>query len=167
MSVDKFPTWGQYGEYDNLYFRLMSKLTGIEGYPPAGDRTPDLWSVEKNHQRLISEVCRLTGLTPQQWGELSQPELCPWLERALELVHGHADQDGLGALSDETMLTHKEIANKLSIKSEIVRKRLDRWRMQNKGSGWQEVSNAKANEPKYLYNIGAIRHVLSKLLGPK
>jgi CRP-like cAMP-binding protein len=70
-----------------------------------------------------------------------------------------AADDSLARLPDDATMNHADIADTLNIDREALRKRLERWR-QNNADGWQEIADAKAREPKYLYRIGSIRHLL-------
>jgi hypothetical protein len=63
-------------------------------------------------------------------------------------------------LADHAMMNHRDIAEKLNLPAESLRKKLDRWRSTNQ-DGWQEVTEPKRGEPKYVYRIGAIRHLLT------
>jgi hypothetical protein len=67
--------------------------------------------------------------------------------------------EALEPLPDDAVMNHVDLANKLGIDREALRKRLQRWRRDNM-DGWQEIADAKAREPRYLYRVGAIRHLL-------
>jgi hypothetical protein len=62
-------------------------------------------------------------------------------------------------LPDDAMMNHVELAAAHNLDAEALRKRLDRWRKTN-ADGWQEISEPRSNEPRYLYRVGAIRHLL-------
>lgn len=66
-----------------------------------------------------------------------------------------------GPLDDDTWLNHADLASKLEIPAEPLRKRLDRWRKQH-GEVWQEAMEPRAGEPQYVYRVGAIRTLLEK-----
>jgi hypothetical protein len=66
----------------------------------------------------------------------------------------------LAGLPDNAMLNHLDLANLLTLNTEVLRKRLDRWRAKNE-EGWQHVHEPASHEPKYLYRIGAVREVLN------
>jgi hypothetical protein len=86
-----------------------------------------------------------------------------------QAANGTADTDNsrgfdaaaeLSKLPDEARMTHSDLAKKLHLKAEALRKRLDRWRAEN-GSGWEQVNEREARRPQYVYYVGAIRHVLN------
>ena len=72
-------------------------------------------------------------------------------------------RERLSALADDAMMNHVDIARALGLAAEALRRRLDRWRAKN-GDGWQEITEPKRHEPKYVYRIGAVRHVLHNML---
>jgi hypothetical protein len=65
----------------------------------------------------------------------------------------------LADLLDDALLNHVDLAKKLRLNPEVLRKRLDRWRAKNM-QGWQQVHEPTNREPKYLYRIDAIRGLL-------
>ncbi len=65
-------------------------------------------------------------------------------------------------LDDDAWLTHKDIAQRLGLDDEMVRKRLDRFRAKNHDC-FREVSDRKPREPGYLYHVKAIRPVIHAL----
>lgn len=69
--------------------------------------------------------------------------------------------NSLELLPDDAMMTHVDIAKRLHLEPEALRKRLDRWRKAN-GDGWQETVEPKQNEPKYVYQIGRVRALLEE-----
>ncbi|MDX1965097.1 MAG: hypothetical protein SFX18_18275 [Pirellulales bacterium] len=67
--------------------------------------------------------------------------------------------DGNGAgekIEADSYLTHIDIAKRYKKDPEATRKTLDRWRMRN-DDGWREVTERKQREPKYLYQLSAIK----------
>jgi hypothetical protein len=65
----------------------------------------------------------------------------------------------LDSLLDDAWMTHLDLAGALALESEPLRTRLNRWRRKHQ-EGWREVTEPEARQPKYLYQIGAIRTVL-------
>jgi hypothetical protein len=56
-----------------------------------------------------------------------------------------------------------EIAERLGLPRETVRKRLDRWR-EKQADGWYEVTERKSRDCKYLYKIRDILPAIDDLL---
>lgn len=63
-------------------------------------------------------------------------------------------------LDDDAWLTHKDIAQRLGLNDEMVRKRVDRFRVKNHDC-FREVSD---REPGHLYHVKAIRLVIDALI---
>lgn len=80
-----------------------------------------------------------------------------------ELRSKPSRQAALDNLREDAMMNHVDIAVALDLPSEPLRRRLDRWRMDN-AAGWQEISSPPANEPEFIYQIGAIRPVLMEAI---
>lgn len=76
---------------------------------------------------------------------------------------GKGDGDPLAAIPDEAMMNHIDLAAKLNLEVEPLRKRLDRWRERNL-DGWKETENRQSRDPKYIYRVAAIRGVLREAL---
>jgi hypothetical protein len=148
--------------YDQLACTLISRLTD---YLPL----PDIGMLERNEQRIVLEVQKTTGMTPEHWAKLSKTEREPWLERTLELlkseeaIEAHPPVKAVAVPEDDSdnpkydpPLSHIDLAEKYGRDPEATRKMLDRWRKKN-GDGWHEVDNRRQNEPKYLYRLSAVR----------
>jgi hypothetical protein len=63
-------------------------------------------------------------------------------------------------------LSPRELADKYQVACNALRKRLDRWRYEH-DAGYVEVSNARNNEPKYLYDEVAVLSVIDTLKSKK
>ena len=69
----------------------------------------------------------------------------------------------LEALPDDAMMTHVELATALDLRPEPLRSRLRRW-MKSNNDGWQEISEPRPRQPRYLYRVGSVRHILREAL---
>ena len=106
-------------------------------------------------------------------GKKEQAELCAKLarlgERLSPLGERLAGSQGpekaacLSGLPDDAMMNSRDLASRLDLPHEPLRKNLDRWRKEN-SDGWQETTEPRKGEPHYLYRVGAIRHLLAKRL---
>jgi hypothetical protein len=79
---------------------------------------------------------------------------------------GTEGDESLSNLPDDAMMNHRDLAAVLKLDAEPLRKRLDRWRKRN-GDGWQELTEATSKEPRYLYQVRAVREVLREAIGTK
>ncbi len=70
----------------------------------------------------------------------------------------------LAAIQDDVMLDAVALANHLSLgrlDKERLRKLLERWRKRHPpGDGWSELADVPPGRPRYVYRVGAIRHIL-------
>jgi len=62
--------------YDQLAATLLSRLDNFLPLPDAG-------MIERNEQRITIAVHEATGVTPEHWAKLTEPEREPWLEKVL------------------------------------------------------------------------------------
>lgn len=69
----------------------------------------------------------------------------------------------IDTLHDDARMTHLDLATALSVEPEPLRSRLDRWRSKN-AVGWEEVTEPKPRQPKYLYRVGNIRDLLREAM---
>jgi hypothetical protein len=90
------------------------------------------------------------------------------IDLLLRLTELHDDKgeqgeqaDPLGKLDLDAMLTHVEIAERIGVPAEPLRKKLDRWRKRN-NDGWKEVEDRRPREPRYIYKVGAILPILTE-----
>lgn len=80
------------------------------------------------------------------------------------------EEDNKGPLEIDkaAWLTCSDIAKKAGVNQEVLRKRLERWRIKHPGSdGCKEDANPKSNEARFLYKVGAIYSILEKLYSKK
>lgn len=61
----------------------------------------------------------------------------------------------LQSLPDDAMMHPVDLAAALGLPAEALRKRLDRWRKRNE-DGWQETTEPRAGEPRYVYRESAV-----------
>lgn len=143
--------------------------------------------LQLNAPRVVDDVLQriesLSSRIPLQWGDTEEDLITEMAEVAYYLMtvakeleaSGETKVDetrqetsekdnltghqNLAALSDKAMMNHRDFAEKLGVEAESLRKRLDRWRKDN-GDGWQELTEPRAREPRYLYRVGAVRDVL-------
>lgn len=64
--------------------------------------------------------------------------------------------------ASESFLSALDLSTMTGIDAEKLRKRLERWRPMH-DDGWYEVNDRKANQPKYLYNVGAVRELIDEM----
>lgn len=62
----------------------------------------------------------------------------------------------------DALLASSDIARRFRVDSEALRKRLERWRRENI-VGWREVQTRARNEPRYLYQLSAVKSVVDEL----
>ena len=75
---------------------------------------------------------------------------------------GKAGEPG-EAIDDDSHLSPVKLAKIFRVDAEPLRKRLGRWRRPNNYNGWIENQDRKPNEAKYLYRVGAVRHIIDNL----
>jgi hypothetical protein len=64
----------------------------------------------------------------------------------------------------DQMFSSPALAKRYGRDPERLRKQLDYWRTKNIGSrDWTEVENRSANEPKYLYRLGAVLPIVRRV----
>lgn len=86
-------------------------------------------------------------------------------EQSLRTLKATAERTPLRETEDlDQMLSAPALSQRYEVDPEKLRKRLDYWRSQNKGSkDWTEVENRAENEPKYLYRLGAALEIVNAL----
>jgi hypothetical protein len=122
------------------------------------------------HERLIEAASaaaesgqRTMGFAVGQvYAVLSRLQLCV----PAELRKSELAGDPLAMLDDEREMAPTEIAVALSLESEALRKRLERWRG-GAADGFTEVANPKPRQPRFKYRISAVRHILAEMLTEK
>lgn len=65
----------------------------------------------------------------------------------------------IGTVNVDSHLGSRKLAEIFSVPPEPLRNRLKRWRAKNK-EGWIEDTEHKPRDPKYLYRVGAVRHIV-------
>jgi hypothetical protein len=65
-------------------------------------------------------------------------------------------------LQTDTLLSCAQLAKRFGVPAEPLRKRLERFQKES-DEGWVEVENRRRNQPRYLYRVGAVRHLVSGL----
>ena len=58
--------------------------------------------------------------------------------------------------------THDRLAEAFNVGKDALRKRLDRFR-EHKLDGWKENDDRRPREPKYLYQLGAVKTIVEEL----
>lgn len=66
------------------------------------------------------------------------------------------------ATADDSFLSPRKLAEIFGVPADALRSRLNRWRRRNH-TGWIEVEERGSREPRYLYRVGAIRHIIDAL----
>ena len=83
----------------------------------------------------------------------------------------HVDSEGLGGANspDERgsgLFPPSELAKQYGLNQDALRKRLERWRAKNTaGDGWVEDTGRTSREPRFLYKLSAIQHIISEMGG--
>lgn len=65
------------------------------------------------------------------------------------------------ALDDFAWYTHDRLAEVFDVGKEALRKRLDRYRSRNM-NGWKENEDRRPREPRYLYQLRAVRPIIEE-----
>jgi hypothetical protein len=63
---------------------------------------------------------------------------------------------------DADLLSVAALAARYRLNAEALRKRLQRWQAGTM-DGWVEVEDRARNQPRYLYRVGAVRHLFGGL----
>jgi len=66
-------------------------------------------------------------------------------------------------VNDDSHLSPAKLADLFQAPTDALRTRLNRWRKSNH-HGWIENPDRAANQPKYLYRVGAVRPVIEALI---
>ena len=119
-----------------------------------------------------SDTCQFDPFTRsarliEEWGlNTDSPHPPDWLQVDLPDTGDGARQpdDGHGKSVDDNdaMLGIGSLMKKFSVpqaKKGALEKRFERFRRKN-FEGWQEVTEPKPNQPRYLYRVGAVRHIV-------
>jgi len=67
-------------------------------------------------------------------------------------------------LDENALYTYARLAELFGLPEEALRKRLERYRQTNLDHGWEEIANRRANEPKYRYELRAVKHIIEDML---
>jgi len=78
------------------------------------------------------------------------------------ISHTEASSPGAG-LDDDGWYTHSTLADHFGLAREALRKQLERWRKKH-FDGWKENTDRRPREPKHLYQLSAVRHIIDKML---
>ena len=62
-------------------------------------------------------------------------------------------------IDDESHLAPSRLAALFDVPADALRSRLNRWRAQN-AAGWIENPDRSSRDSKYLYRVGAVRHLI-------
>jgi hypothetical protein len=104
-------------------------------------------------EQAAGEKAEARAATPSK---ASAPEASPPLE-LVEPVKWPTDSD------NSALLAYSDIASRAGVAADALRKRLDRWRRENPseaGRGWMEVPDPGPRQPKHVYRVGAVRHLI-------
>jgi hypothetical protein len=85
------------------------------------------------------------------------------IDHIRELRSKPSRQTALDNLKNDAMMNDVDIAVALNLPLESLRKRLENWRTE-KPAGWQDIPNPSADEPRFIFRIGAIRTVLMEAI---
>ncbi|HEX2473274.1 MAG TPA: hypothetical protein VHK01_00930 [Lacipirellulaceae bacterium] len=99
----------------------------------------------------VFELSREPDLTSEFIDELRHEAVA-----AVQVCLADPAGDVEGHTSGDPLLTHIDLAIRFKRDKEATRKLLERWRAQN-GDGWMETVDRRQNEPKYLYQLSAVR----------
>lgn len=128
----------------------------IGGTPPnqMSDAVNALRSAVQSALAEVESTTPRSGASPQ-----GSPDVPP-----LRAVNNSRPTDPAGTGDDEGMFTSSDLAERFGVNAETLRKRLDRWREKNVTSrDWTENEGATSRDPKYLYRLGAVRHLIALL----
>ena len=68
----------------------------------------------------------------------------------------------LHKLDDNAWYTYDRLAEAFAVSKDALRKRLDRYRT-NRLDGWKENEDRRPREPKYLFHLKTVRHIIEDL----
>lgn len=71
--------------------------------------------------------------------------------------------EGAQSIDSQALLSPRRLAELFDVPYEALRNRLRRWQEANKAGGWTETTGRKPKEPKYLYQLAAVRHIIDEL----
>lgn len=87
---------------------------------------------------------------------------CELMDYIRPSVLGAAEPDA-HTLDPNTALTVSQMVDMFGVPKEAMRKRLRRWRDQNRRGSWHEIADPKPNEERYSYEFQAIKHIIDAL----
>lgn len=134
------------------YAGLAKQLESLEGPLVAMLAAAEFWT-------------QIAGERQEKTKQTSPPDSPPPKPVVVPEGGGSTPEQILAGLDPKAMLTHTDLAKRLKLNSEQLRKRLDRWRAEHPGDGWHEVTERKHGRPKYIYCVSAILDVLRGALG--
>jgi hypothetical protein len=66
-------------------------------------------------------------------------------------------------LDDDGWYIHSTLADHFGLGREALRKQLERWRKKH-FDGWKENTDRRPREPKHLYQLSSVQHIIDKML---
>jgi hypothetical protein len=81
-----------------------------------------------------------------------------WLDNHL----ANEDSTSDSTIEGHEMLACSDVANRFQVDPEKLRARLKRW-MPTHQDDWIEVTNRHPNDPRYLYRVSAVLHIINDL----
>ena len=105
--------------------------------------------------RLLTDTS-VKAITAYRRGE-KWKEVPPLPEDAFEKASRQ-----IKALDDQAWYTHVRLAEVFEVGKDALRKRLEKYRSKNL-DGWKENEDRRPREPKYLYQLKMIRHIVDEL----
>ena len=152
----------------NVYWPGDAK---IDPYPDRGTWVGDRFELEGlGYHLLVKRVQDAKDNAPNS--PFSDQDLAimeTWIDDVKADLPGGkpaaVDRDGRGndpSKSGGAKLSPRELASKHGIALRALQGRLERWRREH-DAGYVEVSNARKNEPKYLYDESTVKPVIDAL----
>ena len=173
MAADpKRPWLNAPGLYSDNIGRRIDELLSMGAFDGPEYAAFRIWALRANRDPDALFLEAISFLAPER-----KDEPCTWeaffalagalkrladsLQRATDAPEAPQKHMVTSQAASAKMSTH-DLATRHGVDAEALRKRLDRWR-RGHDAGYSEVSNARRNEPKYLYDESVVMPVIEAL----
>lgn len=112
---------------------------------------------------LQSDAAALDAIVEDVIADLEEAPAGDASDRDREVVKASGTSlPGLSEANDDAHMSPAKLAEVFEISADPLRSRLRRWRAHNH-KGWIENPDRAPREPKYVYRVGSVRHILRAL----
>lgn len=146
----------------------------IEIYPPGTREKFVIAACQPGDRSWTASIPRMETAAAylEAWQKEREKQLLPASEAAIgadkQAIAVDSGDPGVPALDDDSHLSPTKLAQLCGVPRDALRTRLNRWRAKNLLSkDWAENSDRGVREPKYLYRVGAVRHIIEKMRSAK